>query len=69
MKQDEPLHAELIKAMGRKQSYRNKQSNQQFEVANRVFHRFYIGEVRPIMVELHQQSREFFGFTDRLQAA
>ena len=47
---------------------RNRQANQKFEVVNRVFLRFYIGEVQPILAQLYQQGQELFGLIDELQA-
>lgn len=47
----------------------NQQSNPQFEIVNNVFHRFYIGEIQPLLAKLHQQSQELFGLIDQLQAS
>lgn len=45
----------------------NQQPNKQFEIVNRVFTFFYIGEVQPMLAQLHQQGQELFGLIDDLQ--
>jgi hypothetical protein len=47
----------------------HKKSNPQFEVVNRVFHKFYIGEVQPLLSKLYQQAHVLFNLFDQLQAA
>lgn len=44
-----------------------QRSNQKFEVVDRVFHRFYIGEVQPLLAKVHQQGQTLFNLIDQLQ--
>ena len=61
---------ELIeKRLSQKPLCQNQQANQKFDVVNRVFRQFYIGEVQPILAQLHRQGRELFSLVDQLQAS
>lgn len=46
-----------------------QQASPAFEVVNRVFHKFYIGEVQPMLAKLHQQGQTLFDVLDRLQSS
>ena len=45
----------------------NQQANQQSKIVNNVFFKFYIGEVQPMLAQLHQQGKAVFGLIDKLQ--
>lgn len=60
---------ELIeKRLSQKPLCRNQQGNPKFEVVNRVFVKFYIGEVQPMLAQLHQHGQELFPLIDQLQS-
>ena len=47
----------------------NERRNRKFDVVDRVFHRFYIGEVQPLLAKLHRQGQILFELIDQLQAS
>ena len=47
----------------------NRRRNRRFDVVNRVFQLFYIGEVQPTLAKLHQQGQKLFSLVDQLQAS
>ena len=45
----------------------NQRANHQSKIVNNVFFKFYIGEVQPMLAQLHQQGKAVFGLIDELQ--
>ena len=59
----------ITKRLSQKPLCYNQKANQKFEIVYRIFRGFYIGEVQPILAQLHLQGRELFSLIDQLQGS